>query len=432
MFAPRHCLRALCLVLLAAPAFAQSSRQLAWDACFKSFQEGEPATAAIRRVWADIKTTDLKLIARVVGAVYADHYWDRTKTNRELLAADLQSAIGIDQVDATRIANLACSYWGGLVVRANLTDQDNIPRGGTVTISPDVIISDVPLTSAEIIKDWNRTIWSPGARNYVYGRAQSINMGVDIKKAVLRAYISEAGIAPPPEAWVQLYTSKGNKDVAPLKTTDGKTTLRITERAASGGGDGFEFTTPKSGHYCVIVVARSEFFRNDPLASSGVWDSLVWLRNNGAVGWHAVNVTTAGTHALKYWNRDETPQNFTFRLNANKLPKGTKVSLVDTHPGLRSISASLTVSGAHHHATTEARIPAKHEGKLQVTIKTPSGGVLPKGSSVEVAQYWQILPDHKDYAKAVAHLGEFEAFVKREPIEVRVGAYAFAGENYGQ
>ena len=158
---------------------------------------------------------------------------------------------------------------------------------------------------------------------------------------------------------------------------------------------------------------------------------MTWITNNGAAAVHSVNVTKAGVYTLKYWNHDDSPEDFTFRVNANKLPKGTTVSLTDTHPDLKANAVSLTVSGSHHNATARARVPAKHAGAVKVTIKTPQGGVLPAGSSVHVVQHWKIGPDHKHYRDAAKQLGAFEAFSNRQPIEVRLGSYTLAGEDYG-
>ena len=113
-----------------------------------------------------------------------------------------------------------------------------------------------------------------------------------------------------------------------------------------------------------------------------------WIRNNGAAGWHNINVTKSGTYDLKYWNLDSKEETFIFRVNANNLPRGTKVGLQDQE--IRSVSATMEVSKQHQNMSAQGDIPAGYQGAVQVTIETPNGGVLPPGSSVEVALYWQV------------------------------------------
>jgi hypothetical protein len=119
-------------------------------------------------------------------------------------------------------------------------------------------------------------------------------------------------------------------------------------------------------------------------------------------------------------------------VNANNLPKGTKVSLEDTHDKLKSLSTALSVSSLHNNKTVRATVPPKHEGELKVTIKTPDGGVLPGNSSVEVVQYWHVTPDDEHYLDAVKQTGDIDALARQEPVEVRMGEYTFAGEAYGK
>ena len=83
-----------------------------------------------------------------------------------------------------------------------------------------MIVSQSPISAKDLIQNWNITTWSPkpGLKNYVYGRAASTNIQVDIANPVLRAYYSDAGLNPPPQSWVQMFTYNGSNATSPLQT----------------------------------------------------------------------------------------------------------------------------------------------------------------------------------------------------------------------
>ena len=400
-------LSALGLLLLATVASAQTQQQ--WDTGLKAFKAGDSANIAIQNIWQITPPPgNLNNVAVVVAAIYANDYWDTTQMSVSKLAGNLQSAIGVNQSDATRAATYAFSRWHGLLVRANFSDMGVIPRSGSVTASPDVVINGQnQLTNVSIIQNWNKSMWSPAVnlKNYVYGRAQSSSIGVPIVNPVMSGYYSDQGMAPPPQTWVRMNTYDNIGMTAKLLDVNGSGTIQPGIRCANGGNEGFGFNVPGTGHYCLIILAQSEFFSNDPLSGGTNWDNMTWITNNGAAGWHNVNVTSAGSYNLAYYNHDDAPATFSFRVNANKLPKGSSVAIEASHPELRSLAGKLTARGPHSNTTVTATLPPKHKGKLRVHIKTPDGGVLPGSSSVEVAQFWHITPDNEHYVEAAAKYG---------------------------
>lgn len=405
-----------------------------WNVGLKAFEKGQPATSGIQAIWnAMMPPASLNQLALIVGSLWADTYWDTTHMNATKLANDINSAIGINISDATKAANFAFSRWSGLLVRGNTGNSGEIPRQGTLTASMDVIINGQnPLTAEQLIRMWGQSRWSPepGLKNFVYGRAQSSNIEVDIKKGRLMAFHSDAGFNPPPASWTQLFTYAGD-DTAPLEEIKGKV-ISPNGRAANGGEHGFAFEPPGAGHYCVVVVAQTEFFSNQPLQNGTNWDSYQWLTHNGAAGWHNVNVTTGVEHMLKFYNQDGVGEHFVFEAHCSKVPAGTRITLVAADDRVaRQIRRREVITSAHQVVTARGQVPANYEGELVVLIETPSGQPLPTGASVEVRQLWHLTPDHEHYGKAVAATADPNARALGNHVRLHMGDYTFVGSELG-
>jgi len=408
-----------------------------WSIGLKSFKAGDPSTTGIQKIWDGmLPPANLNLLAQVAGALWADTFWTNTKMDSGKLAMQINSAIGINLPDAQAAAANAFSQWSGLLVRSNMSDVGTIPRPGTLTASPDVVLNGQnQLTPTQIIQQWNQTVWSPdpGLKNYVYGRAQSYNIGVDINNATLRGYYSDAGFNPPPASWIQMFTWKDQSETSPLTTMKGGSTIGEGSRAANGDADGFAFTPPGAGHYCLIIVANTEFFANNPSRASGNWSSQEWIMYNGAAGWHNVNVTSSGTTDLKYYNEDGTAETFVFEAHCHNLPSGTRVALQADDAALRTaISGAVVTHRDYHLVAAKGVVPANYTGELKVTIEIPGGGVLPPGASVEVRQLWQVGPGHQHYVQAVRQLNALDAYALGEHVLLKMGDYTFIGAGYGQ
>ena len=205
------------------------------DLGLKCFKGGYTATQTMQELYNEwLPSFNLNLLAAIVGALYGDTYWARTKMDKTLLAANLQAALGFLPADCQKAANFAFSSWYGLQVRSNFSDSGNIPRSGNVTNSPDVVINGkAPITVTQLLNSWNVYDWDPkpGLKNYAYGRAQSLNIQVPINNTVLRMYYSDAGFNPPPSSWVRMFTFTGGEETSPLVgRTEGAIPLSEVER----------------------------------------------------------------------------------------------------------------------------------------------------------------------------------------------------------
>jgi hypothetical protein len=404
-----------------------------WQQGLAAFQNGDVATTAIQKIWGPMFPANLNLVALIVGTLYGDTYYDPTRVsmNAQLLADDLSAATGKNPPDCLRAAQLAFSQWQGLFVRANFDASNKIPRPGSILNSPDVVLNGkTPLTVDQLIRTWNQVIWGPisGDRNLVYGRAASVNLPVPTTGS-MKMFIVEGAINPPnPQSWTQLFTADSS-GTSPLQNAAGNTTLQPGERTANA--EPFVWTVPGAGHYCAITVAQSEFFTNDPLqVPTGNWNSMKWISNNGAAGWHNLDTVRGSQAVLKLHNLDGTTERFVVEAHCSNLPAGTEVSLESGDAKLAtSMRSGVTrISRKEHVISADAELPGNYSGDVIVRFKTPEGQAFPENGVIEVRGYWSVPPGHRHYTDAVDFLGDTTAIVLSRPVRLYAGSFTLVGK----
>jgi hypothetical protein len=397
-----------------------------WDNGLKYFNNGDSATTAIQNLYSDWMPPFIpSQLATIVGALYADTYWaaiasDGQRMSITQLANDLSAAIGLNMADAQAAATVAFSRWYGLFVRGNTGNSGEIPKQNPLTASPDVIVNgSSPLSPRLLITNWNQSTWGPqpGLKNYAYGRAQSLNIGVQITKPTMRMYYTDAGFLPPPSSWIQVFTYDDQLQESPFVDINGGSVLNAGDRAASKLAFGVTF--PGTGHYCMITAATTEFFTNRPDAGQGNWDSATWLQYNGAAGWHNIDVSATGEAMLKFYNRDDTAERFLFEAHCYKLPDGSKVSM---GAGELLDTVEATICGSYQVISVELEAPPRHAGDLAVRF-----GRLPSDASVTFRQYWLVPPDHAHHRNAAKLMGDVEAAIGEDPVRLPMGDFTFIG-----
>jgi len=312
-------------------------------------------------------------------------------------------------------------------VRANFSDNGSIPRGTNVTNSPDVVVNgQAPLTVQQLITLWNVYNWDPkpGLKNYAYGRAQSLNIQVPINAPVLRMYYSDAGFNPPPSSWVKMMTFDGSSETSPLQGINAGP-IQVGERSANINA--FGLTVPGTGHYCAISVAGSEFFTNNPSDQGGNFDAYEWITNNGAAGWHNIDVVQARETSLKYYNQDATAEIFVFEAHANKVPSGTTIALGfgDKKLATDSPTQSSKITSNYQVVSNEVVVPPHSSGHLLVHI---DGKPLAAESSVDCRLYWTLPPTHKNYQQAVQNLGAIRELQQQQAVRLLLGNFTLIGK----
>ncbi|MET0645604.1 MAG: hypothetical protein ABW208_03225 [Pyrinomonadaceae bacterium] len=410
----------------------------AWDVALKYFQQNpQDDIGAIQTVYSSmLPPASLTLLATVIGAIYADTYWTGTQLDPNHLSASLQQAEGFNKADCDKAAQVAFSQWYGLLVRDNFASNGLIPKPtvGGVTLSPDVLCNAAgPLLPNQLLTMWNSYFFngSTGTKSFCYGRAQSVNIPLPITQPKLQMFFTDAGFLPPPNSWIQMFTF-GGSTTAPMQGIQSGPITPQGGRAANGvagSGDAFNFQPQGAGHYCLIAVASTEFFTNNPLESTGNWDSMTWLLNNGAAGWHNIDVQTNDEEVLKFYNQDGRPERFVFEAHCANVPAGTKVSLRSTGGGLVSNveSGDVKIYKGHQVVRAEGVAPANYTGELVIKIDTPDSKLLPAGASVQVRKLWALEQGHTHYAQAVEFLRAHREASQGQTLLVPMGDYTFVG-----
>lgn len=377
--------------------FADPNQQY-WDLGLTYFNKGDNAQTALKNLWRRLPPPgDLNLLAAIVGNLYGDTFWSDQKLQMDAdkLADYMNAATGINRSDCLNAAKVAYRLWYGMLVRGNTSNDGGIPKAGSFTASPDVLLSGLTtLDPYDMITKWNQTTWGPqpGLKNNTYGRAQNKNLQVPIKQGKIKIYYTSNGFNQPPSSWTQLYTYDGTKQTAALVNINESKVIRPGERAACDASFGFE--PLGSGHYCLIVCAQTEFFENDPASISGVqWNnssSSHWIVYNGAAGWHNVNVSATGQEPLVFYNHDDTPARFRFVARSRNVPAGSRIGM--SIAGL-DFAHEAEISAQDQEISADVEVPANYEGTLDVTFP-----VLPDDASLSFILLWRV--GEKDPAKS--------------------------------
>jgi hypothetical protein len=402
-----------------------------WNAALKTFNNGDPDTTAIVRVFNALppQVSTLKNIASIVSAVYADTYWSLTFMDASILSNSIVKALGVNKPDADAAASRAFESWRGMLVRGDTSDTGaSMPRGLLTQSIDDVINGKDPIDPTVLFSQWNSAFFNQadGLKNFCYARAQSVNFNLPITKATARIFFTDQGFNQPPQSWHEMTTASTGALSAPLMTEslDPKQPILPTGRAVSS--DGYIFTPAGQGHYCLLAVVSTEFFTNDPLSSSGNFNSQQWISCNGAAGWHNLDTLPGNTANLKLYNQDPRPERFALRAHCQNVPQGTKVSLqvAGNYLGV----APQAITRPYQVVAAEGELPANHAGDVVLRVDTPDGKPLPANAAISVQAHWILPHGHRDYARGVAQLGAHSADQQQEPIELALGSVLFVGE----
>ncbi|GAB5439384.1 hypothetical protein [Falsiruegeria mediterranea] len=376
--------------MYAVPEISTGPNQQYWDLGLKCFNQGDNAQTALKTVWRRLPPPgDLNLLAAIVGNLYGDTFWSDQKLqmDADLLAQYMNAATGINPPDCQRAANNAYRLWYGMLVRCNTSNDGLIPKTGSFTASPDVLINGLTtLDPYDMITKWDQTTWGPqpGLKNNTYGRGQNKNLQVPIKQGKIKIYFTSNGFNQPPASWTQLFTYDGSKQTADLVNINDQKAIRPGERSACDTSFGFE--PPGAGHYCLIVCAQTEYFSNDPASISGAnWNngsSAHWITYNGAAGWHNVNVSQTGNEPLAFYNNDDVPAQFRFVARCRNVPKGAVVAMKIDDLGFEH---SAKVTGEDQEIFADIEVPANYDGTLNVEFP-----VLPAHASISYSLIWRV------------------------------------------
>ena len=260
-------------------------------------------------------------LANTFSGVYADTYWNVTLMDESKLAKSMVQTLGLSLELANQYATQAMRQWRGIFSRKNFSDYGFIPVPNDYTASPDIVCNqDGTLSLQQVIQQWNNEFWKQPTvgKNYIYVRCQNMSFQGGITQPVVSMFYTQGGFNQPPTSWIQCYTVEGNEKSGSISSlTDGKLALvnatnplSLGDRAAS---EAFFFTPTSNEHVCVIATIETEYFTNNPLNISGSnWNSTQWISCNGAAAWHNVDPQRELEDTLKFFNQDDTEEQFYF------------------------------------------------------------------------------------------------------------------------
>ncbi|MCX6581583.1 MAG: hypothetical protein NT166_15520 [Candidatus Aminicenantes bacterium] len=415
------------MLLIDTPAVCGDYEE-AWDIAIKDHAKGKTAAQAIKDVYHHMQSPDISTsVAIIIGAVYADTYWVKTKMDPDILSSDMQMSTGLSKNVCDQAAREAFSKWCGILVRKEFNDTGIIPSPGDYFSSPDIVCSGpAELSRVILLKQWNTLFWNNPqvGKNFCYTRCVNLGFQGPIEKAKVRMFSSRVGFNIPPTSWQILYTKDNQIYLPVIGMQPGA--LNIGDRAAS---DAFLFEPSSSGYFGIIASVSTEFFTNDPLTfPGGNWNSIEWITHNSAAGWHNTSVQTTIKSILKFYNQDSSPERFAFEAHCHKVPVGTVILLKCSDAKIPDLdSGAVKIDKKHQSVIAEGKVPANYKGDLLMRIEGPRGKLLPTGAAVTVQMVWILEYGHKHYTQAVDMLKAHDAAKASQEIRVPMGSFIFTG-----
>ena len=373
-------------------------------------------------------------LANTFAAVYAETYWNVTFMDATILAKSMVQTVGLDLGLAQQYAAQAMTQWRGMLSRKNLNDVGATPVTTDFTASPDIVCNEnTGLNLQAVIQQWNNPFWQQPTvnKNYVYLRCQNLLFHGGITKPSVTMYYTTGGFNQPPTSWIRCYTVDGNKEAGSISSiVDGSLAevsatnpLGLGERAVS---EAFFFTPTSQDHVCVIGAVGTEYFTNVPNTENN-WDSQNWITHNGAAAWHNVDPQRELEDNLKFYNQDDSPEDFYFSVACQNVPVGTKITLRNDDSAAAFNTGVVEVSNLFQEIKQAVTLPAKYEGTLKVRLESANGGKLAAGAAVKITMFWRIKPTHQYYAAAVSRLGADAVHADRQEHALELGNFTITG-----
>ena len=408
-----------------------------WDAAIACQAAGQFDTDAMYNVY---QVMNPKLtyqdLANTFSGVYATTYWNVTFMDATILAKSMVQAVGLDPGKAAQYATQAMTQWRGLFSRKNLSDYGSIPVQGNYTESPDIVCNEnSPIPLPQLIQQWNNEFWKQPAvnKNYIYLRCQNMSFHGGITAPQVSMFYTTGGFNQPPTSWIQCYTVDENVKTGSISSLTGGTLAEVSptnplalgDRAAS---EAFFFSPTSSDHVCVIATVSSEFFTNNPLdISANNWNSNTWITQNGAAAWHNVDPQKKLEDSLKFYNQDDTPEDFYFSALCRNVPLGTRISLRNDDPAAAFDTGVIEVSSTSQEIKQYVTLPANYEGTLKVRLESPDGSMLAAGAAVELSMFWNISPSHTNYTAASQRFVASGASTNENKVALNMGSFTIIG-----
>ncbi|WP_139167072.1 hypothetical protein [Chromobacterium sphagni] len=370
-------------------------------------------------------------LANVFSGVYLDTYWTGLGESSNIMAEHLSQALGTAMPDAIGIARNSVAQWRGLLCRKNLSDSGLIPARGAYTDSMDIVCNrDVPLDPKQLIIQWDDVFYKTPqvGKNYIYARCQNKDFDGKIRDAQVRMYYSPGGFNTPPSSWVKCLTDVKGQFFGSVLDINNRPA--VLDRGDRGVSEAFVLDVQSTAHICIAAAISYPYFeKNIPeQISTGNWNAVTWIMNNGAAAWRNVNpVLNQGDESLVFHNQDATPEQFSFVLRCQHVPFGSKLRMYSEDPAAAFDSGMVNIVNDCQELQVSVVVPPYYAGRIKLHLEGPDGKPLPRGAAVEIRMLWCVPHSHHHYLQAVALLGAISALPTLQSVHVPLGYYTMLG-----
>lgn len=418
--------------------------QQMWDATISYFKEGDSDTLAMTKVYTRMQDPLTNQdISDVFSAVYATTYWNVICMDCEKLSRSLMSVIGLTTREAEVIAEKSLSQWRGIYIRDNNGDTGHIPKKmASPYNSIDIVCNgNIAIQPSLLIQKWDTRIWQTPkvGKNYVYTRCQNLGFfgnlsSVDLKYPVVKMFVTDIGFNLPPTSWIQLPTvsnkAKTTGEVVLINGVPGP-----MNEGTIGCSEAFFFSPTSTDPVCIIGTIGTAFFTNTLHNLGSNWNTATWITHNGAVAIHnAGPFPRQGKEVrLKFYNQDDTSENFAFKIYCRNVPVGLKIILKCENKKIRLNSGLITVIKPSFEFVLPVTLPANYKGELIVSMENPGNKKLPDNASVQIDMVWNLTKGHKQFPIAMALYNAHKKSNNFEDHDLIVGSYTLTGkEDYSE
>ncbi|MCX2449670.1 hypothetical protein OQX61_00170 [Pedobacter sp. PLR] len=405
--------------------------QQMWDTAIEMQSNGSYDTETMYAIY---KNMNPKLtyqdISNVCSGVFADTYWNNIFMDPSFLAKSLVQALGLDMASANNLAAISIRQWRGILCRKNIRDIGTIPTGTDYTQSVDIVCNqNTELNTDQVIEQWNNQFWQTPqvGKNYIYARCANTNFKGDITNPQLQMFYSTGGFNQPPTSWIQCLTAANGTAVGNVVLQGGEEGSLAP--GVRGVSEAFFLNPTSNNHICVIAALTSDFFlKNNPLTIPlGNWNSNTYITSNGASAWHNFDPQKSLEDTLKFYNQDDTEEDFTFVARCKNVPPGSKISLASDDSALKFTTGEIIVTSSVQEIRKTVSLPGNYKGNLKVRFEGPDGKLLPASSALEITQVWNLKHGHTNYLDAVKRLGAIENLRSLAEVQLSLGSFTITG-----
>jgi hypothetical protein len=331
------------------------------------------------------------------------------------------------------------AQWNDVYLRANLSDDGQYPRAGTLSDCPDIIPSGIyPTENPQqyfLVDNWNKDIGkdlTAKMQNYIYIRAK--NLAGKTQTGKLFLYYSKASLLLYPNFWknnlIKIANGKDSFDFSVNK--DGKV-LSFDDK------QGTFIWSPEmisNDHYCLIGRIVTPDHPN-PIPDAGDIDSFAeFISKNPNYGWRNVTIVDKDTPDISIpvdYDQGTVGGEMRIILTCKYLPIGSAVAFTCPTPGpkpLINLVRTDIVNPESEVLGVVSQIPSNWKGII--TYHYWSNGKKPlKGFEISLDVIYLVNPEHSLYE--YAH--KAEAFLPKHMLAsigpkkaIRLGSHSTWGK----